>query len=136
MKAITPEKEIPPAHRTAASGMFPTEQTKLRIAISGPTSTFSAVRSTPGASVRNTALKTLPGRTATKPAITKPAVISFQSICQSPRKLWGDVRPRLNGGHALAPAELARRDRVHVPGVGLLGVGARALLLARRDERP
>jgi hypothetical protein len=47
-------------------------------------------------------LKTLPGSTATKPAITKPAVISFQSICQSPRKLWATsdhactevIRPR------------------------------------------
>ena len=27
MKAITPEKEIPPAQSTAASGAFPTEQT-------------------------------------------------------------------------------------------------------------
>jgi hypothetical protein len=35
--------------------MLPTEQTKLRIANSGPMSTFSAVRTTPGASVRNIA---------------------------------------------------------------------------------
>jgi hypothetical protein len=88
MNAITPANEIPPAQSTAASGMLPIEQTKLRIAISGPTSTFSIVRTAGGASVRNTAWKKLPGSSATKPAIRKPAVISFQSICQSPRKLW------------------------------------------------
>src|SRR5215211_2366772 len=87
MNAITPANEIPPAQRIAASGMLPTEQTKLSTAISGPMSAFSGTRSTSGASVRNAALKTSLGRTATKPAITKPAVISFQSICQSPRKL-------------------------------------------------
>ena len=43
MKAITPAKLIPPDHSTAASGMLPTEQTKLSTAMSGPTSTFSIV---------------------------------------------------------------------------------------------
>ena len=41
MKAITPAKLIPPDHNTAANGTFPTEQTKLRIAMIGPTITFS-----------------------------------------------------------------------------------------------
>jgi len=36
MKATTPAKLIPPDHSTAASGTLPIEQTKLRIAISGP----------------------------------------------------------------------------------------------------
>ena len=36
MKAITPPKLIPPFQSTAASGTFPTEQTKLIIATSGP----------------------------------------------------------------------------------------------------
>jgi hypothetical protein len=43
MNAITPAKEIPPAHRIAASGMLPIEQTKLRMAMTGPSSTFSTV---------------------------------------------------------------------------------------------
>ena len=37
MNAITPPKLIPPFQSTAASGMFPTEQTKLGTATSGPT---------------------------------------------------------------------------------------------------
>ena len=36
MNASTPPKLIPPFHSTAASGTFPTEQTKLSIATSGP----------------------------------------------------------------------------------------------------
>ena len=44
MKATTPAKLIPPDQSTAASGTLPTEQTKVRIAISGPTRTFSIVR--------------------------------------------------------------------------------------------
>ena len=36
MKAITPAKLMPPLQSTAASGTFPTEQTKLITAISGP----------------------------------------------------------------------------------------------------
>jgi hypothetical protein len=38
MNAATPPKLIPPFHSTAASGTFPMEQTKLRIAMSGPIS--------------------------------------------------------------------------------------------------
>ena len=40
MKLITPPKLIPPCQRAAASGTFPTEQTKLMIAMNGPTMTF------------------------------------------------------------------------------------------------
>jgi hypothetical protein len=36
MKAITPAKLMPPLHSTAASGTLPTEQTKLRTAMTGP----------------------------------------------------------------------------------------------------
>ena len=41
---MTPENEMPPAHSTAASGMFPIEQTKASAATTGPTTTFSAIR--------------------------------------------------------------------------------------------
>src|SRR6516162_2212116 len=37
MNAITPPKLMPPFQRTAASGMFPTEQTNEMTATSGPT---------------------------------------------------------------------------------------------------
>src|SRR5256885_1343385 len=41
MKLTTPPKLMPPFQRAAASGTFPIEQTKLRMAINGPTITFS-----------------------------------------------------------------------------------------------
>src|SRR5436190_597521 len=63
MNATTPPKEIPPDHRTAASGTFPIEQTKLSTAITGPAITFSIVRTAAGASVTNSPLKkSLPSR--------------------------------------------------------------------------
>src|ERR1700712_5119086 len=37
MNATTPPKLIPPFHSTAASGTLPIEQTKLRMAMIGPT---------------------------------------------------------------------------------------------------
>ena len=42
MKLITPPKLMPPYQSAAASGTFPTEQTKLIIAMKGPTITFSS----------------------------------------------------------------------------------------------
>ena len=57
MNAITPEKEMPPDHRTAASGTLPTEQTKLITAMKGPMTTFSIVGSGSGASLRNSDAK-------------------------------------------------------------------------------
>src|SRR3954462_12173040 len=99
MNAITPENEIPPAQRTAASGTLPTEQTNESTATSGPTSTFSSScggapgpagggpRTTSGGGgggppvpARKSLLKNAIGSRATKPAIRKPATISFQSI--------------------------------------------------------
>src|SRR5438270_252755 len=53
MKAITPANEIPPDHRTAASGTLPIEHTKLSTAISGPTSTFASSGSGAGAAETN-----------------------------------------------------------------------------------
>src|SRR5919206_5301083 len=87
MNAITPENEMPPAHKTAASGTLPTEQTNESAATTGPNTTFSSRRGTVGASVTNKPLKNDIGSSAMNPAITKPAPISFQSIAQSPRKL-------------------------------------------------
>ena len=87
MNAITPENEIPPAQSTAASGTFPTEQTNERTATIGPTITFSISLTGSGASVTKRSLKNDIGSSAMNPAMRKPALISFQSICQSPRKL-------------------------------------------------
>src|SRR4249919_990216 len=110
MNAITPENEIPPAQSTAASGTFPIEQTNESTATSGPTITFSGIRIQAGASVRKSALKKLIGRSATKPAIRNPAPISFQSISQSPRKLYAtsDHAPtEVKRCRQVSPSELA-----------------------------
>ena len=86
MKAITPAKLIPPDHRTAASGTLPTEHTKLRTAMIGPTMAFSISFTPAGAFVRKSALKKLSGSWPMNPASRNPIVISFQSIDQSCRK--------------------------------------------------
>ena len=41
MNAITPPKLMPPCQSAAASGTLPIEQTKLMMAMNGPTMTFS-----------------------------------------------------------------------------------------------
>jgi hypothetical protein len=63
--AITPENEMPPAHSTAASGMFPTEQTNDRAATIGPTMTFSSSCNGPPVPVMKRPLKKPIGRSAT-----------------------------------------------------------------------
>ena len=47
MKEITPPKEMPPFHSAAASGTLPMEQTKLMMAMKGPTMTFSTLVQNP-----------------------------------------------------------------------------------------
>ena len=47
MKAMTPPNEIPPFHNDAASGTLPMEQTKLMIAMNGPTTAFSTLVQNP-----------------------------------------------------------------------------------------
>ena len=103
MNAITPAKEMPPDHRTAARGTLPIEQTKLSTAITGPAITFSIVRTSGGASVTKSALKKSSPSRAMNPARKKPIVISFQSICQSPRKLCA------TSDHAAAERSFWRR---------------------------
>ena len=41
MNAMTPPKEMPPFHSAAARGTLPMEQTKLMMAMNGPTTAFS-----------------------------------------------------------------------------------------------
>ena len=83
MKATTPPKLMPSFQSAAASGTLPTEQTKLMIATNGPTMAFSIMVRAPW-SCRNTAFQKLAGTaTATKPATTKPMMISRRSIVRS-----------------------------------------------------
>ena len=47
MNDTTPPKEIPPFQRAAANGTLPMEQTKLTMAMKGPTMTFSTLVQNP-----------------------------------------------------------------------------------------
>ena len=68
MNEITPPKEMPPAHNDAARGTLPIEQTKLMMAMNGPTTTFSTLVQNPWP-WRNTTFQTWLGTaTARKPA--------------------------------------------------------------------
>ena len=68
MKAITPPNEIPPLHSAAARGTLPMEQTKLMMAMNGPTMAFSTLVQNP-CPVMKTACHTDVGtRTARNPA--------------------------------------------------------------------
>ena len=68
MNEITPPKEIPPLQRAAARGTLPIEQTKLMMAMNGPTMTFSRLVQKPWP-WRNTVFQTCTGTsTARKPA--------------------------------------------------------------------
>jgi hypothetical protein len=83
MKLITPPKLMPPCQSAAASGTFPTEQTKLIIAMKGPTITFWSDVQKPWP-VAKTLCQTLTGtRTVRKPAMRYPAAISFRTIFRS-----------------------------------------------------
>ena len=86
MKAITPPKLIPPFQSTAASGTFPTEQTKLITATSGPITgphTFAAV----GWSTRNSDCHHDSGtHAASAPATRSPMPMSRQIAAQSMTK--------------------------------------------------
>ena len=76
IKAIVPPNEIPPCQSVAASGMFPTEQTKLMKAITGPMITFWMVVIIPLPD-RNSALQNDAGTSlAASPATTNPIINS------------------------------------------------------------
>lgn len=82
-KLTTPPKLMPPFHSTAASGTFPTEQTKLTTASSGPISGPSTNEAT-GSSVKNTACSQALGtQAANAPAISRPSTMSRSTAAQS-----------------------------------------------------
>ena len=83
---------------------MPTEQTKLSTAMIGPMITFSIVGSGAGAWRMNRCSKKPLPSWAMKPASRNPIVISFQSICQSPRKLCA------TSDHARAEVSRSRQD--------------------------
>ena len=70
---------------------------------------------------------------AMKPASRKPSVISFQSICQSPRKLCATSDQAAAESSRSRRAQLRARGVVLVPAVGLLRVRARLAPPAARE---
>src|SRR5438552_3782143 len=83
MNDTTPPKEIPPRQSTAASGTFPTEQTKLTIATSGPTSGPST-KAQAGWSDRKNGFQNASGtQAASAPAMSRPTATSIQTAAQS-----------------------------------------------------
>src|SRR5258707_12272696 len=86
-KLITPPKLIPPFHSTTARGTFPTEQTKLSIEITGPTSgpqnSFKV-----GLLVRKKACHQAWGtQAAGAPEIRKPAPMSTYTAFRARKKV-------------------------------------------------
>src|ERR1700737_1251014 len=87
MNRITAPKLIPPFHRTAARGTFPTEQTKLSNEITGPISGPQISEST-GWLVRKNPCQKLDGtQAASAPAISNPRPMSVQTDVTSIQKL-------------------------------------------------
>src|SRR5216683_2310771 len=102
MKLTTPPKLIPPFHRAAASGTLPIEQTKLTMAISGPTIAFSTDVAKP-CPWKKMVFQTLFGtRTARKPATRYQAICLETQRGRSPKTLAGLLdqrRPEKEPGH-------------------------------------
>src|ERR1700688_4282491 len=86
MKLTTPPKLMPPRQSTAAKGTLPTEQTKLMMATSGPTSGPSILASV-GLLVKKKVRQNESGtHTANAPAMSSPSAISTQTAAQSMTK--------------------------------------------------
>ena len=68
MNEITPPKEMPPLHSAAARGTLPMEQTKLMIAMNGPTITFWRLVQNPWPVAKTECHTDVGTRTARNPA--------------------------------------------------------------------
>ena len=102
----------------------------------GPTTTFSIVGSGAGAWRMNRCSKNPLPNWAMNPASRNPIVISFHSICQSPRKLCATSDHARRRGQPLAPRQLLAGRVMLMAGVGLARVLAGLLLELRADEQP
>ncbi len=83
MNVSTPPKLMPPFHRTAASGTFPTEQTKLSIATAGAINGPQSFASVGWWSRKRPCQKLCGTQAASAPAISRPAAMSRQTAAQS-----------------------------------------------------
>ena len=83
MKLSTPPKLMPPFQSTAASGTFPMEQTKLRIATAGPTRGPQNFARVWWWSKKNPCQKESGTQAASIPAISSPPKTSRATATQS-----------------------------------------------------
>ena len=83
---ITPPKLIPPFQRTAASGTFPTEQTKLSMEMMGPTSGPQNWATTGCWVKKNPCQKESGTQAARAPAMSRPSPMSVQTETMSIQK--------------------------------------------------
>ena len=83
MKASTPPKLIPPFHSTAASGTFPTEQTKLRTATTGPIAGPQNLAAVEWCSRKSDCHHESGTHAASAPAMSSPPAMSRQIAAQS-----------------------------------------------------
>src|SRR6266567_6475925 len=81
--AITPPKLLPPFHKTAARGTFPTEQTNDNMATIGPTSGLQNFVSKGWDVRKNDCHAWFGTQVAKAPANSKPPAMSFQIAAQS-----------------------------------------------------
>src|ERR1700682_1894364 len=86
MKLTTPPKLMPPRQSTAASGTLPTEQTKLTIATSGPTSGPSILASDEWSARKKSRQNESGTQAASAPAMRNPNRMSDQTETQSMTK--------------------------------------------------
>src|SRR5258708_20215046 len=83
IKLTTPPKLIPPLHKTAAKATLPTEQTKLKIATSGPTSGPSILASVGLLEKKNSFQNELGTHAPNAPSMSSPSTISTHTYAQS-----------------------------------------------------
>ena len=124
MRPPAPQMRTLPCKRSGQS-CYPTGRTNPHHGHQRTDITFSARFSPAGACWMDRPLKkSFPG-SPMNPASRNPAVISFQNINQSLRKVVRNVRPpRRQRGQALADAQMLGGDVVLMTALGLRGVPA------------
>ena len=83
MNATTPPKLMPPFHSAAARGTLPIEQTKLRMAMSGPTTAFSTEDARPWPLTKMCPHRASGTTAASRPATVNPITSSRRSMVMS-----------------------------------------------------
>ena len=134
MNAITPPKLMPPDQRTAASGTLPTEQTKLRTAMSGPDDHVLDGRHRPGGVGQEERVEEVVAERGDEPGQQEAEGDLLPQHLPVAAEVVGDVRPGRCARDPLAQINLLAGRVVLMARVGLLRVLAGLLLEPGRDE--